>query len=655
MPAIDVSAGTGRLSALDLAKDWSVRSTQVVASAGVLLMMVTAFLTLADAASRAMLSRSLVALNEVVLLSFSVAVVATIPAGLARQVDLKIDILGRWLTGWLAAWFDAFGALLLLGFYALLSWRLFVFALSEAIFTRKTMFLGLPVAPSVFASAVILAFGSIVQTVVLACAIRDALSDEPYAEPEKNRRPGPVFVAFYLAVAFIMLLLTLWGVVEFGAVSRWMNGHAMAGVLYAFLAMWVLMLAHIPLAALMGVIGVAGAALYIGVNPALGGFATATWGFISNPQVVTLPLFLMMGSFASVAGLAEDAYQLGNALLGRLRGGLALATITGCAAFGAMTGSSVATAATIGRVALPEMRRRGYSAALSTGVCAAGGTIGALVPPSSVLIIFALMADASVARLFIGALIPAVLAMALYMATVNIYVRIVPSAAPQRSRSDRGELRTALWRCRATGLLVLTVLGGLYLGIFTDTESAAAGALGSFIVAFCRGKLRGGALWRVFAQVTATTAMMYGIIFGANILSLFVGLTGLTEKSLALVNGFQLSPMMFIIVLLFGYLVMGSIVESWTILVLTVPFVTPIVTGMGFDITWWGILMACVVETGLIHPPFGINVFVLKSIVPDVPISTIYRGLIPFVVADLIKLGLLVAFPGLTLWLLTTM
>ena len=202
---------------------------------------------------------------------------------------------------------------------------------------------------------------------------------------------------------------------------------------------------------------------------------------------------------------------------------------------------------------------------------------------------------------------------------------------------------------------MLTVLGGLYLGIFTDTESAAAGALGSFLVALYRGKLRGGALWRVFAQVTATTAMMYGIIFGANILALFVGLTGLTEKSLAVVNEFHLSPMTFIVVLLVGYLIMGSIVESWTILVLTVPFVTPIVTGMGFDITWWGILMACVVETGLIHPPFGINVFVLKSIVPDVPIGTIYRGLIPFVAADLVKLALLVAFPGLTLWLVATM
>ena len=300
MPGIDVSAVSGRVSALDLAKDWCVRSTQVVASAGVLLMMITAFLTLADAASRAVLSRSLVALNEIVLLTFSVAVTATIPAGLARQVDLKIDILGRWLTGWLAAWFDAFGALLMLGFYALLSWRLFVFALSEAIFTRKTMFLGLPVAPSVFATAAILAFGSIVQMVMVACAIRNALSDEPYAEPEKNRRPGPGFVSFYLAVAFLMLVLTVWGVVEFSALSHWMNEHTMAGVLYAFLAMWILMLAHIPLAALMGVIGVAGAALYIGVNPAIGGFATATWGFVSNPQVVTLPLFLMMGSFASI-------------------------------------------------------------------------------------------------------------------------------------------------------------------------------------------------------------------------------------------------------------------------------------------------------------------------------------------------------------------
>jgi tripartite ATP-independent transporter DctM subunit len=640
---------------LDALQAWCSKSTQILASAGVVVMVLTAILTLVDVTMRVIASASLIALNEVVLLTFSVAVSATIPAGLARVGNLKIDVLGRWLTGWLAAWADSVGGFLLLMFYGTLSWRLLLLAFSNATMSRRTMLLELPIWPSILAIAVVLAFGSLVQCVVVLCHVRDALSGRPFDKPEMNRRPNPVFAACFIAAAVLMVILIAWGAIEFDAVSRWMRVHTTQGMIYAFIGMWLLMLAHVPLAALTGAVGIAGGAVYIGVGPALGGFATTSWDFLSNPQVMTLPLFLMMGSFAAVAGLAEDAYVLSNIVLGRMRGGLALATVTGCAMFGAMTGSSVATAATVGRIALPQMRSRGYSAALSTGVCAAGGTVGALVPPSSPLIIYALITNASIAQLFIAAIIPAALAITLYMITVRLYVAWVPAAAPIAPAASAGELRAALRRSSAVGALIFVVLGGLYTGLFTDAESASAGALGAFFIAFCRGKLRGGAIWRVFSDVTATTAMMYGIIFGANILTLFVGLSGTTESSLASFTAYHFAPMTVIIILLGAYLLLGSVLESWTILVLTAPFVTPIVTSMGFDINWWGILMLCVVETGLIHPPFGINVFVLKNIVPDVSVWTIYRGLIPFVATDLVRITLLTAFPVLSLWLLSTM
>lgn len=640
---------------LDALRAWCLKLTQILASFGVVVMVCTAILTLIDVTIRVVASASVIALNEIVLLTFSVAVSATIPAGLARVGNLKIDVLGRWLTGWLAAWADAVGGFLLLVFYATLSWRLFLHAFSNATMSRQTMMLELPIWPSILAIAILLAFGSLVQIVVVLCHVRDAMSDHPFEKPEMNRRPHPVFAACFITVAALLIASIVWGAIEFDAVSHWMRLHTLEGMVFAFIGMWLLMLAHVPLPALTGAVGIFGGAVYIGAGPALGGFATTAWDFLSNPQVMTLPLFLMMGSFAAVAGLAEDAYVLSNIVLGRMRGGLALATVTGCAMFGAMTGSSIATAATVGRIALPQMRGRGYSAALSTGVCAAGGTIGALVPPASPLIFFALLTNASIAQLFIAALIPAALAITLYMITVRLYVAWAPAAAPLAAEAGAGELGAALRRCSSVGLLIFIVLGGLYTGIFTDTEAASAGALGSFLIAFARGKLRGGAIWRVFSEVTATTAMMYGLIFGANILTLFVGLSGTTETSLASFNSYHFAPMTVIVILLVSYLLLGSVLESWTILVLTAPFVTPIVTSLGFDINWWGILMLCVVETGLIHPPFGINVFVLKNIVPDVSVWTIYRGLIPFVATDLVRIALLTAFPALSLWLLSTM
>jgi tripartite ATP-independent transporter DctM subunit len=412
----------------------------------------------------------------------------------------------------------------------------------------------------------------------------------------------------------------------------------------------------IPIAAIMGIIGVVSAALFVGVAPSLSAASAQVTDFLGNPQLATLPLFLMMGSFAQTANIAEDIYRLAHVLFGKFRGGLALATVAGCAGFGALTGHSVSTTVTVGKVALPEMQGRGYSPALSTGVCAAGGSLGALLPPASgVVILFALLSQASIGQLFIATIGPGLLGFALYLLTIAIYVRVAPHSAPVRIIDEPDQLWAALSRCGPAALLFGTVMAGVYFGFFTVTEAAAVGAFESFVCALLRGKLRGRNFWHVMAATTATTAMIYGLIFGAQIFSFVVGVSRLTESATAFLGQLDWTPTAIMAAILVTYLLLGSVMESFAVMVITVPIVTPLVQTLGYDILWWGIVNICVVETGLIHPPLGLNVFVLKSIQPEVSIWTVYKGVAPFVVADLLKLVLLVAFPGIVLWLVSTM
>jgi tripartite ATP-independent transporter DctM subunit len=412
----------------------------------------------------------------------------------------------------------------------------------------------------------------------------------------------------------------------------------------------------IPIAAIMGIIGVLSSTLFIGLMPSLGAASTEVTGFLGNTQLATLPLFLMMGSFAAVADIAEDVYRLAHILLGRLRGGLALTTIAGCAGFGALTGHSISTTVTMGKVALPEMRARGYAPAFSTGVCAAGGTLGALLPPASgPLILFALLSEASIGQLFVAAILPGILATVLYLITIAIYVRVSPESAPLNVDHEPGRFLHAISRCGPAALLFGSVLGGIYFGVFTATEAAAVGAFESFLCALFRGKLRGKVFLHVMAGTTATTAMIYGLIFGAQIFSFFVGVSALTESATAFMANLDWPPIAIISMILVVYLLLGSVMESFAVMVITVPIITPLVLHLGYDILWWGIINICVVETGLIHPPLGLNVFVLKSIQPDVSIWTVYKGVFPFVIADLVKLVLLVLFPGICIWLVGTM
>src|SRR5262245_25400772 len=614
-------------------------------------MLIAAAITVADVLMRWLAGTAIIALNEIIAVAFAVAVAACMPAGLAGGVNLKVDILARWLTGRVAAWLDVLGALLLLTFFVILTWRIWVFAGSLAQQGRTTVILRWPLPPFMYAVSFLLAIGTVVQVVVLLSAIRRAWTMPAAPETESFAK-----AAIVSALATAVFALIIWCLFNFAVVTQWTSQNLGLAVTIAFILMWILMLGQIPLAAVMGLTGVVGSALFVGFVPATSAFATEAATFLTNSQIATLPLFLMMGSFAAVSGMADDMYRLGHVLLSRYRGGLALATIGGCAGFGALTGSSLATAATIGRVAIPEMRARGYSPALATGCCAAGGTLGPIVPPGSgPIIVFALLTEASIGQLFVASVGPALLTILFYFITVMLYVRIAPTAAPQTRDAEPGELRATLRQCLPVGILFFLVMGGLYFGVFTDTESAAVGAVGAFLFAAWRGKLGRGAFWAVMAETTATTAMIYGLIFGAQIFSFFVGVSTLTQSATTWVGNLGWPPLAVMAMILIGYLALGSLMEAFAVMVITVPIVTPLVLSLGFDIIWWGIIMLIVVEVGMIHPPLGLNVFVLKSILPDVPLWTIYKGVMPFCAADLIKLVLMVLIPAITLWLPSTM
>jgi tripartite ATP-independent transporter DctM subunit len=624
------------------------RLTGPLATLGVLGMLLAAGATVLDVLLRWLANGGVVALNEITSMAFAIAITACLPAGLAGGVNLKIDILARWLTGRLGAWLEVLGAVSLLVFFALLAEQVLVHADNLAREGRTTIILAWPQAPFMYVVVALLAFSTLMQTAVTINCVGRALACPP-AQSRAERVTSWIGILLGLAI----LAVCIYGIMHFADLSNWSSGHPGAAVAIGFGVLWIFMLLLMPLASVTGLIGILGCAFFIGFPPAMSAFATEATGLLTNSQLATLPLFLMMGSFAAVAGLADDLYRLSHLLFGRFRGGLAYATIGSCAGFGALTGSSLATAATIGRVAIPEMEQRGYSPALATGVCAAGGTLGPLVPPGSgPLILFALLTEASIGQLFVASVGPAVLAVILYLVTITIYVRVSPdSVPPQTTKTDVKELKAALSRCIGVGVLVFGVMGGLYFGVFTDIESAAVGAISAFAIAVVRGRLNRGSFFEVMVETTTTTALVYGLIIGAQIFSFFVGVSALTESITTFISSLHWNNIALMSLILLGYLLLGTVMESFAVMIITVPIITPLIVSMGYDTIWWGIAMLCVVETGLIHPPFGLNVIVLKGISPHTSLWTIYKGVMPFVVADLIKLGLLVVFPAIALWL----
>jgi C4-dicarboxylate transporter DctM subunit len=417
------------------------------------------------------------------------------------------------------------------------------------------------------------------------------------------------------------------------------------------LALFALILAQVPIGFAMIIVGVAGFALQTDWQPALTLLASEPSGVLANVDLAAVPLFLLMGTFTSVAGFSSDIYRAAAAMVGHRRGGLAYATIGGCAAFGAVCGSSTATAAMFSRAALPEMLRHGYSRGFSAGTIAAGGTLKCLIPPSIVMILYCIVAKAFVLDLFLAAVLPALLAVALNMLAVAVVARVRPDVAPTTAAMAWPERLDALRSAGPALGLMAAIFVGLYSGVFTINEAASVAAVLSFVFAALRRRLTWLALWQGLREAASATAMIYTVIIGALVFTYFVTLARVPEALVEMAQSLPLGPTGLIVVLLAGYLVLGAIFDEISAMLITLPFVLPLVVTLGYDPLWWGIVSMVVIELGMIIPPIGLIVFVLHGMRPDIPLRTIYAGVSPYILANLVLLALLVAFPIIALWL----
>ena len=421
--------------------------------------------------------------------------------------------------------------------------------------------------------------------------------------------------------------------------------------LLGFAAIFTLALLRVPLAFAMGIVGVAGIGLTRGWMPALASTAQVVHeaGFAYTLSVI--PLFILMGNFVARAGLAHELFAAAYAFIGHFRGGLAHATVAACAGFGAICGSSIATAATMSKVAYPSMKKMGYSDSLSTGVMAAGGTLGIMIPPSTIMVIYGIITETNIGKLFAAGVIPGILTALLMMAGIAVITARDPEHAPPGERTSWPNRWKALRGIWGVILLVIVVLGGIYGGIFTATEGAGFGAAGAFLFALARRRLTWAILYQVLVESARTTAMLFTLLIAATIFANFVNFTSMPGDLKDWITHLGLSPIMIISAMMLIYVVLGTVMEELTMVLLTIPLFFPIVTALGFDPVWFGVLIVMIVQIGLISPPVGMNLFVLNALLPGVGLGAIFRGCWPFVVVMIFVLGLLIAFPQLSLWL----
>ena len=427
-----------------------------------------------------------------------------------------------------------------------------------------------------------------------------------------------------------------------------MNLQLLAGPLGFALVLGLIALGF-PIAMSMALVGAVGAIWLGGWDQAAYILSNLPFESVSGESMIVLPLFILMGVFAAHSGMSANLYTGVHALLGHHRGGIAMATVGASAIFGAITGSSLATAATIGRVAMPEMRARGYADSLSAASVAAGGTLGVLIPPSIIMILYAIMTMNSIGALFAAALLPGLLATLLYMAAILVQVQRRPELAPAGARLPGPARRRALLGTWDAVLLIVVVIGGIYGKIFSPTEAAAVGAAGALLITLLRGKLDRAVVRAGVAETAGMVGMIFLILMGASIFNYFIELSGLTDFLLERIRNAGIPPFGVLMLVIAFYIVLGCFMDSLSMVLLTVVPMYTLVTGIGYDPIWFGILVVCVTEIGLITPPIGMNLFVVQGTVPNLALTTIIRGILPFIIADIVRIGVIVAVPGLVL------
>lgn len=523
--------------------------------------------------------------------------------------------------------------------FAVFTYALFEHAAAKTQFGERTLVLGFGLGPFWYAAAALMLLGLIAQVAVCVEDTAELLREPPVAIIRELTAPL-LTLAAVVAVAALLF-----------ASQDAMSALTKVGLGFAIL--YLLALAHVPIGVAMAVSGLVGCYALLGANAALLIGGNNLTSALSSTDLASVPLFLLMGNLAIAAGFEDDIFAAATSLFRRLRGGHAIATVIGCAGFGTISGSSVATTATLGGVAFREMSARNYAPGLATGSIAAGGTLGALIPPSVILIIYCVIAEQSISEAFMAALIPGLLATLLYVFAVLVLVRLRPNLAPLTDDDDApvSPVRAILTAWRPI-LLFLSVVGGLYGGLFNVQEAAAAGTGFAFFFWLLSGRASARGLLRSIRDAVGTSAVLYTIIIGANIFGSYLTYAGVTNAILALIDPAVMPAWQILLILVIMYLILGSVFDTVAAMVVTVPFVIPIIVALNYDLIWWGVVTLTIIEIGMITPPVGMNVFVMKSLVGDeVPITTIFKGVAPFLVADGIRLFLLIAFPIITLWL----
>ena len=425
----------------------------------------------------------------------------------------------------------------------------------------------------------------------------------------------------------------------------------MLQAIVGFVIVFSLLFLGAPIAFGMALVGFVGFAYFTSWPGALAMVGQLGYETTISDDLSVLPLFILMGSFINHAGLGQELYDCANSFLGHRRGGLAMATVAACGGFAAVSGSSMATAATMSKVAMPAMRRYGYADSLAAGSIAAGGTLGILIPPSVIMVVYGIMTSTDIGKLFIAGIVPGIIGIGFYILAVATVTWLDPKLGPPGERSGWRQRLVALSKIWGVLLLFILVMGGIYLGLFTPTEAAGIGSGGAFLFALLRGKLTWRVVFTVLVETARTSAMMFILLIGALIFSNFINVAGLPAQLSQWLTAIGPAPIVVMLCICAIYLVLGCLLESLSMILLTIPIFFPIVKSLGFDPIWFGIIIVVVVEIGMITPPIGLNVFVLKATLKDVPVTTIFRGVGYFIIADILRLALFVFVPQIILFL----
>jgi len=419
-----------------------------------------------------------------------------------------------------------------------------------------------------------------------------------------------------------------------------------------FVAMFVLMALRVPLGVAMGFVGVFGFASIRGIQPALNLLTTSPIRVITDFNLSLVPFFVLMGVFATNSGMSRELFRTGNAWLGQFKGGMALATISACAGFAAICGSSIATAATMTKIALPEMRKANYQDSTSTGVIAAGGTLGILIPPSVIMVVYAFLTESDVGQLFIAGIVPGIMATVMYMITVRI---AHGKRLPPGNKFDVREAFASLKDVWAVLLLFIAIIGSIYMGLATPTEAAAVGAFLTLAISVARRRLSPKQIMDSLVEALRTSVVLFSVLIGAMLFGYFLAITQTPQKLTAFMVALDLGPYGTLSLILIAFFIAGALMDEMSMIILMVPIVFPVVMHLGFDPIWFGIIIVTACQLGMICPPVGINVFVINSIAKEVKLTTIYGGVMPFILTDIIRMILLIIFPAIALWLPLTM